>query len=295
MARSLSSASLSLLSSCIVIIIIIKGKSVTYIAARRGEVQPLLVYHRTVVILKGLDRVVELRYIQPGLVLGPVAVWNVWEDYRRSILMREKTGDCLSVTSNSDVKLLEMLPCQPAHTSWRWQGRKHVSLSWVTGGHFMMHVFMCISWPFTTLYNACVSADQPPHHHPDTDSWDPEPRSQPTHCRPRQLTELVSARITEHHVTQGPAHMLPFTTVMSLNYTAPCYMGPCTHATLYYVPIIMSTSCTDWSLYGNNALRCISWPFLTLANLYYHGCSFLSCHHALILLFMMDNLITRDS
>ena len=74
-ARSLSSASLSLLSSCIVnIIIIIKGKSVTYIAARRGEVQPLLVYHRTVVILKGLDRVVELRYIQPGLVLGPVAV-----------------------------------------------------------------------------------------------------------------------------------------------------------------------------------------------------------------------------
>ena len=159
----------------------------------------------------------------------------------------------------------------------------------------MMHVFMCISWPLTTLNNACVSADQPPHHHPDTDSWDPESRSQPTHCRPRQLTELVSARITQHHVTRGPALMLPFTTIMSLNYTAPCYIGPCTHATLYYVPIIMSTSCTDWSLYGNNALRCINQ--LTLFNTCHPLLPwvFISVMSSLILLFMMDNLITRDS
>ena len=41
----------------------------THIAASGGKIQTLLVYHRTVVILKSLKSVVKFRYIETGLVL----------------------------------------------------------------------------------------------------------------------------------------------------------------------------------------------------------------------------------
>ena len=41
----------------------------THIAASGGKIQALLVYHRTVVILKSLKSVVKFRYIETGLVL----------------------------------------------------------------------------------------------------------------------------------------------------------------------------------------------------------------------------------
>ena len=55
----------------IVEVYIVKKNNViyTHIAASGGKIQTLLVYHRTVVILKSLKSVVKFRYIETGLVL----------------------------------------------------------------------------------------------------------------------------------------------------------------------------------------------------------------------------------
>ena len=46
----------------------------TYIAASCGKIQTFLVYHRTVIILKGFKSVVKLRYIKTSLIFRPVTV-----------------------------------------------------------------------------------------------------------------------------------------------------------------------------------------------------------------------------
>ena len=51
-----------------------KNYNSTYIAASCGKIQTFLVYHRTVIILKGFKSVVKLRYIKASLIFRPVTV-----------------------------------------------------------------------------------------------------------------------------------------------------------------------------------------------------------------------------
>ena len=51
-----------------------KTNNVTYLTTTSSELQTLLVYHRTVVFLKGFKTVVKIRYIKSGFVLDPVRI-----------------------------------------------------------------------------------------------------------------------------------------------------------------------------------------------------------------------------